>query len=258
MDRLGVDSNEAKLAFENLEPLADYEAAGALQVVDGDSDKDNSTLKLADELAAAYGDIGEEAEVIRAWPRQEFDALADIVFDVTDSSYREVKTAIDKISYLQKAKLLSQQLKNSQLQRKFEYRLELLTDLGTLLKVREKDLARDISWQTPTPRYGYDIPKIIEASGLAEEYSQIFDRSLELYSLLDIKYPNIAPLALLCGHKCRWQLTISLNGIVELIESKDERLDLLGQKILNTIKTYHPLVFEFLSSSLDKNRWLTD
>jgi thymidylate synthase ThyX len=66
----------------------------------------------------------------------------------------------------------------------------------------------DLEWQQLTPRYGYDIPKLVEDAGLADMFQQSFDISLELYSLLQkAGYLLEAQYATLLGHKMRWKIT---------------------------------------------------
>ncbi|HSX34734.1 MAG TPA: hypothetical protein VLF62_03780, partial [Candidatus Saccharimonadales bacterium] len=63
------------------------------------------------------------------------------------------------------------------------------------------------------------MPAIIEAAGVADEYEQCFDLSLELYSLLQqAGHPVEAQYATLLGHRLRWKLTHNATDAIRLIE----------------------------------------
>ena len=58
----------------------------------------------------------------------------------------------------------------------------------------------DLEWQYITPRYGYEIPQLIEDAGLSEAFEACFDISLELFSYLQSAgYHNEAQYAALHG-----------------------------------------------------------
>jgi thymidylate synthase ThyX len=66
----------------------------------------------------------------------------------------------------------------------------------------------DLAWQALTPRYGFDVPPLVEEAGLTEQFEECFAISLELYSKLQqAGYELEAQYATLLGHKMRWKIT---------------------------------------------------
>jgi len=77
----------------------------------------------------------------------------------------------------------------------------------------------DLEWQMLTPRYGYDVPKLVEEAGLSDAFERCFDLSLELYSALQAGgYQLEAQYATLLGHKMRWKLTYNAREAFHLHE----------------------------------------
>jgi thymidylate synthase ThyX len=68
----------------------------------------------------------------------------------------------------------------------------------------------DMEWQLLTPRFGFEVPQLVEEAGLTEQYESCFAVSLELYSLLQANgYDIQAQYATLLGHKMRWKVTMN-------------------------------------------------
>jgi thymidylate synthase ThyX len=77
----------------------------------------------------------------------------------------------------------------------------------------------DLAWQPLTPRFGYEIPKLVEEAGLSEAFESCFDLSLKLYSVLQSAgYSLEAQYATLLGHKMRWKVTFNAREAFQLIE----------------------------------------
>src|SRR5690606_36760873 len=77
----------------------------------------------------------------------------------------------------------------------------------------------DMNWQLLTPRYGYDIPELVEEAGLSDQCEQCFDVTLKLYSQLQTAgYALEAQYATLLGHKMRWKVTYSAREAFHLHE----------------------------------------
>jgi thymidylate synthase ThyX len=77
----------------------------------------------------------------------------------------------------------------------------------------------DMNWQLLTPRYGYDLPKLVEDAGLSEEFEACFAISLKLYSYMQkAGYGLEAQYATLLGHKMRWKVTYNAREAFHLHE----------------------------------------
>ena len=106
----------------------------------------------------------------------------------------------------------------------------------------------DLQWQPLSPRYGFEIPKLIEDAGLTDLFEQCFDLSLELYSLLQANgYEAEAQYTTLLGHKMRWKVTYNAREAFHLHELRTTPQGHPGyRKLVNTmheqLKSVHPLI----------------
>jgi dTMP kinase len=147
------------------------------------------------------------------FPRNEFDLLADSLYAFSNHSRDEIAAQIDSMSYQQKAEALKAlcAADSAGLLEKLLYQFDIIGDIrsidqliGALGPVKAKI-------QPPTPRYGYEVPEAIEDTGLADDFIDCFDVSLELYSELQAAgHETIAGYTVLRGHRQRWQF--NLNG----------------------------------------------
>ena len=77
----------------------------------------------------------------------------------------------------------------------------------------------DLTWQQLTPRYGYEIPQLIEEAGLSDQFESCFDISLKLYSILQqTGHALDAQYATLLGHRMRWKITYNAREAFHLHE----------------------------------------
>lgn len=150
------------------------------------------------------------------WPRNELDAVADMLYEHSDQPLKELQAQVNSWSYDQKANVftaymgerLNRRHKPGRALEKVHYSWDLVCDYGIFRDLQRHRMVDDLNWQLLTPRFGYDIPELVEEAGLTEEFEKAFDLSLELYSLLQAKgYDLEAQYATLLGHKMRWKIT---------------------------------------------------
>ena len=108
----------------------------------------------------------------------------------------------------------------------------------------------DLEWQELTPRYGYEVPELIEDAGLSELYEECFDLSVALHSKLQSAgYKIEAQYATLLGHKMRWKVTFNAREAFHLIELRTSPQGhpgyrKLAQQMFEKIAEVHPLLAE--------------
>jgi thymidylate synthase ThyX len=91
---------------------------------------------------------------------------------------------------------------------KAHYSWDIICDYGIFRDLQRHRMVDDLEWQQLTPRYGYDVPELVEEAGLTEKFQSCFDKSLELHSyLISEELENEAQYATLLGHKMRWKIT---------------------------------------------------
>jgi thymidylate synthase ThyX len=102
---------------------------------------------------------------------------------------------------------------------KVHYSWDLMCDYGIFRDLQRHRMVDDLEWQYLSPRYGYEIPELIEKAGITEEFLDCFDESIELYSYLQkAGYELEAQYATLLGHKMRWKVTYNAREAFHLHE----------------------------------------
>ena len=142
-------------------------------------------------------------------------------------SLKEIKGIVETWPYSKKTSVfdaymgerLNRRHKPGRALEKAHYSWDLLCDYGIFRDLQRHRMVDDMEWQLLTPRYGYDIPTLVEETGMTELFEQCFDLSLELYSLLQANgYELEAQYATLLGHKMRWKVTYNAREAFHLHE----------------------------------------
>ncbi len=159
---------------------------------------------------------GNDVELVSVWPRNELDLVPDMLYEHSNLPLKELQTITNTWSYNQKLEVftafvgerLNRRHKPGRALEKAHYSWDILCDYGIFRDLQRHRMVDDLAWQTLTPRYGYEIPTLIEQAGLTEQFEACFDTSLELYSMLQqAGYSLEAQYATLLGHKMRWKIT---------------------------------------------------
>src|SRR3990167_538205 len=191
-------------------------------------------------LSANSANLDDRVKLITASPRNELDLLADSLYQYSNLSREEIAAQVDSWSYEQKAQALKKLCKSrpQAILGKVSYRFDVLGSLVDLEMLSKKLKPLGIQIQPPTPRYGYEVPSAIEKAGIDELFIESFDLSLGLYSDMQAAgLDELAPYAVLLGHRQRWQLIT--NGEVLLAQTLSSALaKLLSQKVSEV----HPLI----------------
>ena len=154
--------------------------------------------------------------LIDYWPKNELLLAADMLYEHSDLPLEQLQTIVGNWSYDQKAKVmktyigerLNRRHRPGRALEKAHYSWDLVCDYGIFRDLQRHRMVDDMNWQQLTPRYGYEVPKLIEEAGLSEQFETCFDLSLKLYSALQqAGYALEAQYATLLGHKMRWKVT---------------------------------------------------
>jgi thymidylate synthase ThyX len=103
-----------------------------------------------------------------------------------------------------------------------------------------------------TPRYGYEIPRLIEDADLTEDFERCFDLSLGLYShLQEAGYIIEAQYATLLGHRMRWKVTFNAREAFHLLELRTSPQGhpgyrKLAQQMYEKVAEIHPLLAQHM------------
>jgi thymidylate kinase/thymidylate synthase ThyX len=177
-----------------------------------------NTLKLlADKLLPTSHSTDTKAvDLINYWPTNEMDLVPDMLYDQSNLSLRDLKQSVSNWDYSDKelvfksymGERLNRRHKPGRALEKAHYSWDIVCDYGIFRDLQRHRMVDDLSWQQLTPRYGYDIPELVEEAGLSEQFQSCFDKSLELHSYLISKgLENESQYATLLGHKMRWKIT---------------------------------------------------
>lgn len=150
------------------------------------------------------------------WPRNELDLVADMLYEHSNLSLEAIKTEVASWPYDRKQEVfttyigerLNRRHRPGRALEKAHYSWDLVCDYGIFRDLQRHRMVDDLNWQQLSPRFGYDIPELVEEAGLTELFEQCFDLSLELHSYLQAKgYELESQYATLLGHKMRWKIT---------------------------------------------------
>jgi len=225
--------------------------------------------KLASEvLPSGHADSSEPVTLVSYWPRNELDVVADIVYEHSDQSLVQLQADTAKLPYEKKLNIFNAYIGNRLNRRQrpgralenIHYTWDLVCDYGIFRDLQRHRMVDDMRWQVLTPRFGYDMPKLIEDAGLVDAYEQCFALSLELHSYLQqAGYELEAQYATLLGHKMRWRVTMNAREAMHFNELRTSPQGHPGYRKLvmqmhEKLSEVHPLLggaMKFVNSDED-------
>lgn len=265
VELLGSGLPELRTAGKSLLNEARELSPGFLKDADNQANQDSPILYHSLAMSAVGGlarDLLPEQHVqaesgvrlTEAWPRNELDILPDILYSHCNLSLSDLYSHIAGMPYNRKLDLMEAYLGHRTSTRqapgnalsKIHYTWDVVSEYGTLRELQRLQLVAGASFQDLTPRYGYNVPKIIEDSGAADDYERCFDLSLELHShLQQAGRIQEAQYAVLQGHRTRWKLSQSGQETLRLIEKPaTPAATQLALQMLKTLAETHPLIAE--------------
>ena len=197
-------------------------------------------------------------QLVDYWPKNELLVVSDMLYEHSNLSLEEIQSEVNTWSYDQKAKVfkaymgerLNRRQKPGRALEKIHYSWDLICDYGIFRDLQRHRMVDDMQWQILTPRYGYDVPKLVEDAGLADLFIECFDISLDLHSELISKgYELESQYATLMGHKMRWKVTYNAREAFHFHELRTTPQGHPGYRKLvlemhEKLAEVHPLVAE--------------
>lgn len=181
-----------------------------------------NTAKAVKKVAEKYlpenydPSISDDVTLVDYWPKNELLLVPDMLYEYSNMSLEQLQTEVNSWPYERKAEVLKTYMGERLNRRhrpgraleKAHYSWDLVCDYGIFRDLQRHRMVDDLNWQLLTPRYGYEIPKLVEEANLSEEFENCFDISLKLYSYMQKSgYALEAQYATLLGHKMRWKIT---------------------------------------------------
>ncbi len=194
----------------------------------------------------------------QVFPHNELDLLPHMLYEQSHLSLQELEDEIASWSYKDKVKAFQTYI-GERLNRRHKpgraiefahYTFDLVCDYGIFRDLQRHRMVDELEWQSLTPRYGYEVPKLVDDSGLTEKFEQCFDLSLKLYSSLQAAgYEMEAQYATLLGHKMRWKLTYNAREAFHLHELRTSPQGHPGyrklvQEMHEKVAEAHPMLAE--------------
>lgn len=220
---------------------------GPLESSEGPVSLNNIIAKLAEERLPHGASADDSIKLLEARPRLEFDLLAESIYPYSNLSLDEIAEEVSNWPYSQKYDSLKQAASQPEVLKKVKYKLDILSDQLTLNKIFAAGHLKDIQIQSFTPRYGYEVPQVIELAAADDLYETCFDLCLKLYSLIQgAGREDLAPYATLLGHKVRWQLNLDANALHHITKSAALSSNRTVAMICEKIAESHPLLWEIV------------
>jgi dTMP kinase len=219
----------------------------------------NELRKLSDKyLKNSYGTVSNAVELTEFYPKNELDIVPHMLYEFSDLSENDLKNTLFSMSLNEKQAIfkayvgerLNRRHKPGRALERATYSWDIVCDYGIFRDLQRHRMVNDLSWQQLTPRYGYDMPEVIELAGLDDIYTNNFDLSIELHSKLqDLNLD--AQYATLLGHKMRWKITMNARELMHFIELRSSPQGHPGyraivKKMYDILSEHHPLMAESL------------
>ncbi len=196
--------------------------------------------------------------LVSVWPRNELDIVPDMLYEHSGLSLEELTQQVNTWPYDKRVEVfqaymgerLNRRHKPGRALEKIHYNWDLICDYGIFRDLQRHRMVDDLEWQQLTPRYGYDIPSLVEEAGLTEQFVACFDLSLGLHSYLQAAgYTLEAQYATLLGHKMRWKVTYNAREAFHLHELRTSPQGHPGyrklvQQMHEKLAEVHPLLAE--------------
>lgn len=190
------------------------------------------------------------------WPRNELALVPDMLYEHSNLPLADIQKNTNNWSYDQKLEVftaymgerLNRRHRPGRAIEKAHYSFDLVCDYGIFRDLQRHRMVDDLEWQQLTPRYGYEIPQLVEDAGLADDFEACFQISLKLHSLLQQSgFALEAQYATLLGHRMRWKVTYNAREAFHLHELRTSPQGHPGYRKLvmqmhDKLKEVHPLM----------------
>ena len=161
-------------------------------------------------------DYDDPVQLVNYWPRNELDLVPDMLYETSCLSRKEISTITEKLSYDKRLQIFNTYMgerfnrrhKPGRAIEKAHYSWDIVCDYGIFRDLQRHRIVDDLTWQELSPRYGYEVPELVDQAGLTDMFEECFDISFKLNSFLQSQnYSNEAQYATLLGHRMRWKIT---------------------------------------------------
>ncbi len=176
-------------------------------------------------------DLGDESGGVDEVTLLDFDpdgeekVLVAACFAAMDCSEREAERRVRQLGHDDRVALLRAYVGDRRNRRhrpgrafeRTDYRFELVTDYGAFRDLQRHRMLT-IEWQRLGIALGYDMPALVEESGLADDYDAAIARAEDLYRSLAADFPEQASYAVALAHRIRYVMQMNAREAMHLVE----------------------------------------
>jgi hypothetical protein len=182
-----------------------------------------------------------------------------MIYETSELSLDELRAETSKWSYEEKNRVfesyISEHQKIGKALETANYSFDIVCNYSVFREFLNQKTANNLIWQDLTPRYGYEIPQIIEDADLVDKYQECFDLSLKLYSQMKLKnYDKQAQYVTLFGHRMRLQISYNAKDANVVLKPTNEDLaeyNHIVDQMHEKMSEVHPLVIGSLNLKSD-------
>ncbi len=220
----------------------------------------NNVKHLADKLLPGNrGQSNDEpVSLVDVWPRNELDLVADMLYEHSTMSLSDINKTVTGMLYEEKhgimqayfGERLNRRQRPGRALEKAHYSWDLVCDYGIFRDLQRHRIVDDLQWQMLTPRYGYEVPELVDQAGLTDQFEECFEISLKLHSIMEQAGNTYeAQYATLLGHKMRWKITYNARQAFHFHELRTSPQGHPGyrklvQQMHNKVAEVHPTIAE--------------
>lgn len=174
-----------------------------------------SMRQIAEEKLPSNSDRYDAVDLIDVNIRNELDLVPYMLYEQSALNLREIQSEVANWKFEDKVRVfdayvgerLNRRHKPGRALEHAHYTWDLVCDYGIFRDLQRHRIVDALEWQQLTPRYGYEVPELVEEAGLADLFEDCFDLSYELYSRLQaLGLYEEAQYATLMGHRMRWKI----------------------------------------------------
>lgn len=212
---------------KKIDKLLFSEDAAGNAITDAQRATTRQMQATADELLPQMlsADTTTGAQLINVRPRNELGLVPHMLYGHTNLSFEQLEKEVANWNYEQKMhafdSYLNDTIPNQCTGRALEqaqYTWDVIADYHVLRELQNQigETTR-ITNQELTPRYGYEVPKVLETAGLSETFEKCFDLSYQLYSTMQqAGFYHEAQYATLLGHRTRFTLHACVRDVLRI------------------------------------------
>lgn len=183
--------------------------------------------------------------------------IAAILYKYKNQPFNKVMEKIKSMSQEEKEKIFDSYLKNmgdfDYPMRELEhvqFSFDILMDYGAFRDLQRHRICTQTN-QILITDLGYDIPKDIVNSGVADKYKQAMEKAREVYEKLREKYPLQTQYLIPLGFRKRFLITMNLREVYHFIKLRTiplahESYRIIAYRIYEIMKKNYPMLSKYI------------